>query len=57
MDKYAGTILRYHTGHRPGRGLYLCIFCGMKLILDDNKDRLPPCPRCHRTRFNRIDRF
>jgi DNA-directed RNA polymerase subunit RPC12/RpoP len=39
------------TGEKPGKGVYVCIKCGEKVRLDDNSDRLPPCPKCHGTEY------
>lgn len=39
------------TGEKPGRGTYVCMRCGQVVVLDDNTDVLPPCPRCNGTHF------
>jgi len=39
------------TGEKPGKGTYICRNCGQKVILDDNTDTLPPCPKCDKTDF------
>lgn len=39
------------TGEKPGRGTYYCVRCGQRVVLDDNSDVLPPCPRCNGTEF------
>jgi DNA-directed RNA polymerase subunit RPC12/RpoP len=39
------------TGEKPGKGVYTCTKCGQKVVLDDNSDTLPPCPRCNGTRY------
>ena len=39
------------TGEKPGKGTYICISCGTRVVLDDNTDTLPPCPKCHKTAF------
>lgn len=44
----------YSTGERPGKGLYKCVNCGEVIKLDDNSDTLPPCPKCHSTRWMKI---
>ncbi len=35
------------TGEKPGAGTYTCTKCGQDVVLDDNSDTLPPCPRCN----------
>lgn len=39
------------TGEKPGVGTYICVACGERVRLDDNTDRLPPCPTCHKTDY------
>jgi len=39
------------TGEKPGKGTYTCTSCGTQVYLDENSDRLPPCPKCHGTDF------
>ena len=41
------------TGEKPGKGTYHCIapVCRRVVILDDDKDTLPPCPPCGGTDF------
>ena len=36
----------YKTGEKPGKGEYICTNCGQVVVLDDNTDTLPPCPKC-----------
>ncbi|MBS1714191.1 MAG: hypothetical protein JST30_07625 [Armatimonadetes bacterium] len=40
------------TGEKPGAGTYICTNCGTSVILDDDDDRLPPCPKCQGTDYN-----
>ena len=40
------------TGEKPGKGIYTCIQCGQTVILDDNTDTLPPCPKCNGTLYS-----
>lgn len=42
------------TGEKPGIGTYECKACGELVRLDDNTDTLPPCPRCHKTEYQRV---
>ncbi|WP_423246035.1 zinc ribbon-containing protein, partial [Lactobacillus delbrueckii] len=30
---------------------YKCKNCGEQITLDEDKDRLPPCPNCHETEY------
>lgn len=44
----------YETGEKPGRGLYLCAKCDERIRLDQDSDRLPPCPRCNGTKWYKV---
>lgn len=44
----------YTTGEKPGTGTYICITCGQSVILDDNTDTLPPCPKCAETTYRKL---
>lgn len=35
-----------NTGEKPGKGTYICINCAQRVTLDDESDKLPPCPKC-----------
>ena len=39
------------TGEKPGKGTYNCTKCGKVVVLDDDTDTLPPCPKCSGTDF------
>lgn len=39
------------TGEKPGSGIYHCTNCGQEVRLDDDYDRMPPCPNCGNTKF------
>lgn len=39
------------TGENPGKGTYTCTNCGQVVILDDDTDTMPPCPKCNGTDF------
>ena len=43
----------YTTGEKPGAGTYTCTNCGQKVRLDDDTDRLPPCPNCMETNYHK----
>lgn len=40
------------TGEKPGKGEYTCDDCGQVVVLDDNSDTLPPCPKCSGTDYH-----
>ena len=42
------------TGEKPGKGNYKCKQCGQIVVLDDNKDTLPPCPKCRNIKFEKL---
>lgn len=39
------------TGEKPGKGSYTCTRCGKVVVLDDQIDTLPPCPKCQNTEY------
>jgi len=39
------------TGEKPGKGTYTCTNCGQTVVLDNDSDRLPPCPNCEGTKY------
>ena len=41
------------TGEKPGKGTYVCKKCGVKVVLDDQTDTLPPCPKCAHTEYRK----
>ena len=40
------------TGEKPGAGAYICNNCGQIVVLDDDADTLPPCPKCEGTEYS-----
>lgn len=36
--------MTYDIGEKPGKGTYQCIYSSDTVVLDDNSDKLPPCP-------------
>lgn len=44
----------YKTGEKPGKGRYQCTRDGQIVVLDDDTDTLPPCPRCNNTTFYKV---
>ncbi len=44
----------YITGEKPGKGTYKCVSCGQLVVLDDNTDTLPPCPKCSKSTYVRV---
>ncbi len=43
----------YSTGEKPGKGTYRCVVCGQLVVLDDDDDTLPPCPKCEKTLYTK----
>jgi rubrerythrin len=43
----------YHTGEITGFGTLICDECGEKLHFH-KAGKIPPCPKCHQTKFHRI---
>jgi predicted KAP-like P-loop ATPase len=43
----------FRSGQKPGVGTYICINCNQKIMLDDIKDVLPPCPNCNGVNFTK----
>ncbi len=41
------------TGEQPGKGKYICTNCGQTVNLDEDTDKLPPCPSCNNTEFKK----
>lgn len=39
------------TGEKPGKGVYVCTQCSQTVVLDDDSDTLPPCPKCSGTHY------
>jgi len=39
------------TGEKPGTGCYICTNCHQEVNLDDQSDKLPPCPSCNNTKY------
>ena len=50
----SGVIHMPSTGERPGKGTYKCDNCGQIVVLDDDDDTLPPCPRCNETEYTKV---
>ena len=40
------------TGEKPGKGEYTCDNCGQVVVLDDDSDTMPPCPKCGGSDFH-----
>jgi len=43
----------YKTGEKPGKGTYICTKCGERVVLNDDTDTLPPCPRCNNVTYTK----
>ncbi|KNZ40393.1 zinc ribbon-containing protein [Acetobacterium bakii] len=44
----------YKTGEKPGKGIYQCTKCPQQVVLNDDSDTLPPCPKCGHTEFIKV---
>lgn len=40
------------TGEKPGTGTYTCDNYGQVVVLDDDTDTLPSCPKCNGTEYH-----
>ena len=38
-------------GERPGKGKYVCLYCGAEVELLDHDHELPGCPECNNALF------
>ncbi|MBP2030865.1 DNA-directed RNA polymerase subunit RPC12/RpoP [Methanohalophilus levihalophilus] len=45
----------YHTGDTPGKGTYMCTFCKKEVVLENDTDKLPPCPKCYKTEYTKVE--
>ena len=52
-NKKKGGAKMSSTGEKPGKGTYICKKCGTKVILDNDNDALPHCPKCNHTEFDK----
>jgi len=39
------------TGDRPGKGTYICMICGKKIVIENDEEKLPVCPQCKGSMF------
>ncbi len=51
--KAAGESAEYHTGELTGPGVLTCDACGEQLHFH-KAGHIPPCAKCHKTRFHRL---
>ncbi len=52
FKEYQQTTL-YKTGEICGAGTLRCLSCGQEMQFTKNT-RIPPCPKCHQTEFERV---
>jgi DNA-directed RNA polymerase subunit RPC12/RpoP len=50
-----GTKMTYATGDKPGKGTYKCTRCGKTIVLEDDTQELPVCPKCHNKKWTKVD--
>jgi rubrerythrin len=50
----ADALGEWHTGEIAGIGVLKCKSCG-QLVHFENTGHIPPCPKCHGTKFNRLE--
>jgi len=55
LEENAKHVNEYHTGEITGPGLLICDNCQEKLHFNKT-GHIPPCPKCHETRFSRKSR-
>lgn len=36
----------HEAGEKPGKGIYVCMICGEKIIIENSEQKLPVCPKC-----------
>lgn len=51
--KAVGETAEYHTGELTGPGVLICDKCGEELHFS-KAGHIPPCPKCHATKFHRM---
>ncbi len=51
--KHFQTNTLYKTGEICGPGTLRCLDCGQEMKMTRN-NRIPPCPKCHHTEFERM---
>ena len=47
--------MHHGIGEKPGKGTYLCLNCAQKIIINDDSEALPICPKCSYTEFEKMD--
>ena len=45
----------YVSGEKPGKGTYQCLECERTVVIDNDIDKLPVCPKCGRTFFKKVN--
>lgn len=52
ISREGGLHTMPKTGEKPGKGTYTCDDCGQVVVLDDDSDTMPPCPKCGGSDFH-----
>ena len=52
LEEQARRAVQYHTGEITGIGTLHCAVCGTAIHFHST-GHIPPCPKCHATRFTR----
>ncbi|UUX93296.1 zinc ribbon-containing protein [Methanoplanus endosymbiosus] len=47
--------MKHSTGEAAGKGNYRCILCSEIIILKEDSEKLPACPRCDSTKWIKTD--
>jgi DNA-directed RNA polymerase subunit RPC12/RpoP len=40
-----------YAGDRPGKGTYVCMTCGKKVVIEKEVEKLTVCPQCKGSMF------
>ena len=54
LNKESERKAMNRTGDKPGKGTYQCPVCGEIIVLENDTDTLPPCPKCHALTWDKL---